>query len=226
MPITKHRTAFTLIELIVVIAIISILAALIFSVLGNSRHRAKAVICTNNLKTIATAFSRYAAERNGEYPPAYNKSAEDPSFAVWSSALVSAGYIKEPEDRASAVFLCPFDPDADEPGAFAFRSYAYNIPGEDSEPVYPNRVVDPARTILLAEWYGSDPYYQPPGHPTWEDDAWSWRRSGGIYKHHPDGGSNVLFYDLHIEPVKAFGDLPRPDINIKWSFGESDEPKQ
>ena len=222
----KHRTAFTLIELLVVIAIISILAGLIFSVLGNSRRRAKVVICTNNLKTIAAAFSRHAADRNGEFPAAYNKNVQEPGFAVWSSALVSAGYLREPEDRAGAVFLCPFDPDADESGSFALRSYAYNIPGEDFEPVFPSRVMEPSRTILLAEWYGSDPYYQPQGHPTWEDDGWSWRRTGGIYNHHPDGGSNVLFYDLHVEPVKYVGDLPHPDVTIKWSFGERDEPKQ
>ena len=41
---------------------------------------------------------------------------------------------------------------------FLLRSYAYNIPGDDSEPVFVNNVNQPSRTILLAEWYGTDPY--------------------------------------------------------------------
>ena len=56
----------------------------------------------------------------------------------------------------------------------------------------------------------------------WDSDGWSWRRSGGIYPHHHNGGSNVLFYDLHVEFVKAVIDLPSPEVPIKWSFDEFD----
>ena len=216
---------FTLVELLVVISIIAVLAGLALGVIQHSRQGAKAVVCTNNLRTIADAFGRYAADNNGTFPPAYDKNAEPPEYAVWSAALVYGKYLAEPEKGVHPVLLCPFDPAGDGEEAHLLRSYAYNIPDYDSDPVYVNRVNQPARTILLAEWYGTDPYYQVDGHTQWDDDGWSWRRSGGIYAHHPNGGSNVLFYDLHVESVKGVPDLPSPDVSIKWSFEESDPEK-
>lgn len=219
-------TGFTLVELLVVISIIAVLAGLLLSVVQRTRENAKVVLCTNNLRTLADAFGRYAANNNGTFPPAYDKDAEPPSYAVWSAALVNGGYLNEPAEGGRAVFLCPFEPDADEPDSYLYRSYAYNIPGEDADPVYVNRVNQPARTILLAEWYGDDPEYKIDDHALWDDDGWSWRRSGGIYAHHPNGGSNVLFYDLHVESVKGVPDLPAPNVFFKWSFEESDAPHE
>ena len=216
---------FTLVELLVVISIIAVLAGLALGVIQHSRQGAKAVVCTNNLRTIADAFGRYAADNNGTFPPAYDKNAEPPEYAVWSAALVYGKYLSEPTEGVRSALLCPFDPAGDGGEAHLLRSYAYNIPGDDSEPVYVVRVNQPARTILLAEWYGTDPHYKVDGHAFWDDDGWSWRRSGGIYAHHPNGGSNVLFYDLHVESVKGVPDLPSPDVSIKWSFEESDPEK-
>lgn len=195
-------------------------------VYGNVKKRSSAVICTSNLRTIGDAFTRFAGDHDGKFPAAYDKEAEDLEFAVWSAALVVGGYLPEPTNKASAVFLCPFDPDAGDPESYVFRSYAYNVPEGDSDVVHPVRVVDMSRTILLSEWYGKDPYFVPRGRPAWYEDGWSWRKSGGIYSHHPGGGSNVLFYDMHVELVKAVSDLPDPSTNIKWSFGEADPPKR
>jgi prepilin-type N-terminal cleavage/methylation domain-containing protein len=221
-----RRFAFTLIELLVVIAIIAIIAALSMVVYGNVKKRSSSVICTSNLRTIGEAFSRFAGDHDGKFPAAYDKEAEDPEFAVWSATLVMGGYLPEPTDKSTAVFLCPFDPDAGDADSYTLRSYAYNVPEGDSDVVHPVRVVDASRTILLAEWYGKDPYFLPTGRPGWSEDGWSWRKSGGVYAHHPDGGSNVLFYDMHVDLVKAVPDLPHPSTNIKWSFEEADPPKQ
>lgn len=221
-----HRSSqppgFTLVELLVVISIIAVLAGLLLAVIQNSRQAAKGVVCANNLRTIGEALGRYAADHNGTFPPAYDEDAEPPHYPVWSAALVSAGYLSEPDKGVHPVFLCPFDPEVGSEYDFLLRSYAYNIPGDDSEPVFVNNVNQPSRTILLAEWYGTDPYYQEYDHAMWDSDGWSWRRSGGIYPHHPNGGSNVLFYDLHVEFVKAVPEIPAKDIPLKWSFDEFD----
>src|SRR5437870_4404146 len=57
-----HRKGFTLIELLVVIAIIAILAAILFPVFAQARNKARAAVCSSNLKQIGTAVQMYAQD--------------------------------------------------------------------------------------------------------------------------------------------------------------------
>jgi prepilin-type N-terminal cleavage/methylation domain-containing protein len=63
------RAAFTLIEMLVVIAIIAILASMLLPALAQSKERARRVSCTSNVKQIAMAMKMYVDENNGNYPP-------------------------------------------------------------------------------------------------------------------------------------------------------------
>lgn len=60
--------AFTLIELLTVIAIIGILAAIIIPVVGKVREAARASQCLSNLRQIAMALNMFADEHRDMYP--------------------------------------------------------------------------------------------------------------------------------------------------------------
>jgi len=60
---------FTFIELTTVIAIIAILAAILFPVFARAREKARQTSCQNNLKQISLALSLYARDYAGHFPP-------------------------------------------------------------------------------------------------------------------------------------------------------------
>lgn len=63
------RAAFTLIELLAVITIIAVFAALSLVGFGAIRQKADATICVNNMRVTAQGVLAYAADHNGYFPP-------------------------------------------------------------------------------------------------------------------------------------------------------------
>jgi prepilin-type N-terminal cleavage/methylation domain-containing protein/prepilin-type processing-associated H-X9-DG protein len=69
-PIRKSKRGLTLIELMVVISILSVLAALLLPALARARELARRTFCNNNMKQIGLILRMYADESNGDFPPA------------------------------------------------------------------------------------------------------------------------------------------------------------
>jgi prepilin-type N-terminal cleavage/methylation domain-containing protein len=65
-----NRRGFTLIELMIVIAIIAILAAILIPNFIHARAESLSAACEGNEKQIATAMEEYAVDNGGTYPPA------------------------------------------------------------------------------------------------------------------------------------------------------------
>lgn len=73
------KRRFTLVELLIVISIIALLAAILLPALQKTRNRAREIQCLNNLKQNGLGLSVYAGDNNGLLPtPNYYKPAEDP----------------------------------------------------------------------------------------------------------------------------------------------------
>lgn len=71
-PAVVRVRGFTLVELLAVICIIAILAALVLPLLGRLRAQAKDGACVSNLRQMGAAFQLYAADNRG-YLPAVSK---------------------------------------------------------------------------------------------------------------------------------------------------------
>src|SRR5262245_15422861 len=64
----QRRRAFTLVELLTVIAIIGILAALLLTSLASARQKSKRTVCLGNLHQIGLGFTGFALDHDGTYP--------------------------------------------------------------------------------------------------------------------------------------------------------------
>ena len=70
---TQMRSGFTLIELLVVVAIIALLISILLPSLSSAREQARAVVCAQSLRQLATGLQTYAGE-NRDYIPGLNTS--------------------------------------------------------------------------------------------------------------------------------------------------------
>jgi prepilin-type N-terminal cleavage/methylation domain-containing protein/prepilin-type processing-associated H-X9-DG protein len=105
----KGRAGFTLVELLVVIAVIAILAAILYPVFAQARERARTAGCSSNLKQIGTAFEMYKQDFDGAFP--INMFPPDPSRIADdqnSKEGVRPYYVLlNPYVRNYNLFICP-----------------------------------------------------------------------------------------------------------------------
>lgn len=83
----KKKSAFTLIELLTVIAIIGILAAILIPVVGKVRKSAQNSVCQSNLRQWHTAALLFAGDSNGRLPKGYYANAPEGRDEYWSGRL-------------------------------------------------------------------------------------------------------------------------------------------
>jgi len=82
--------AFTLIELLIVIAIIAILAGLLLPVLGKGRRRAEGAVCMSNLRQLTLGWSMYALDNNDWFLP-NDPWGGPPPWRSWCPGLMMYG---------------------------------------------------------------------------------------------------------------------------------------
>ena len=122
------RKGFTLIEILVVIAIVGVLAALLFPVFSHVRERGRQTACLSNLHQLSLATFQYAQDFDDRYP--YGGDPSDLDTNSWQGSPywpaiqqmqanqqtlpnVMAGYVKDRD-----LWRCPDDDGFDFGGSF------------------------------------------------------------------------------------------------------------
>ncbi|HMQ15463.1 MAG TPA: DUF1559 domain-containing protein, partial [Phycisphaerae bacterium] len=150
------RAAFTMVELLVVVAIIALLLAMLLPGLARARQQALRTKCATNLRQFGLALHQYAADHRGRAMPlAYWQTTPDsPYVTYWWGRDEPAGvdvtrgltwpYIAS-DLRHASVYECPVQP----PGTFEIMQ---------------------GQSKTLTSTYGYNGYYLSPKHtPGWAD---------------------------------------------------------
>lgn len=80
-PGTTTLGGFTLVELLVVIGIIAVMAAILFPVFAQAREKARQATCLSNLRQIGAAWLMYAQDYDEVIAPKYYR--DEPGWMTW-----------------------------------------------------------------------------------------------------------------------------------------------
>ena len=123
------RPAFTLIEMLVVIAILAIVAAILFPVFARARENARRSSCQSNLKQIGLGLLQYSQDYDDKLVRSWYGAGNSGSNLTTRYKWMDAAY---PYIKSEQVFNCPSQSFSFPAGAFKFRggtsygSYAIN----------------------------------------------------------------------------------------------------
>jgi prepilin-type N-terminal cleavage/methylation domain-containing protein len=182
--------AFTLIEMLVVIAVIAILAAILLPVFATAREKGRQAVCVSNARQIGAAFLLYTQDYDGNYP-----NNGDPYLWVgkrwrWLAMPYLAigqkqGANYSSQAGPSAILLCPSDTLSGtgyDATSYAYSACFYHTPDQINAMTIGNlrlalanpgsgtacasqsdaAIDSPARKALAAEWYTN---HEHPGAP-------------------------------------------------------------
>ncbi|HMO34835.1 MAG TPA: type II secretion system protein [Gemmatales bacterium] len=227
------RRGFTLVELLIVIAIIGLLIAMLLPAVARVRLAADIMTDANNMRTLGMALRQYLNSHNGKFP-GY---AETTGSKPWMDKLIP--YL-ESED----VFYSEYDPKVKarrnaKGSSYVINGYLSDAHSLPTDSDFINRMQDcTAQSKMMAIFHGSDRR----GHGRTNDHthAENWFKAPvtGNYQRilsdicpdrfgtgsHGDPiarrlsmGSNYLFLDGHVEYIEAVQIKAWADANFNFA---------
>ena len=208
---TDGHRAFTLVELLVVIGIISILAAMLLPVLGKALAAAREADCLSRLKQVHLSAVHYE-EDHGCLP--LSMGGEDSNWATWNR-FIHGGRIRSASSYSPAVdyvaysyasrsiFLCPTqlmrDRTIDNYGTRgSYRLNGYYL----TEPLRISKISRPSKVFMTGDSGHSG--YGPIFKRTSCNSVSDWH----------DGKANMLYFDGH---AKAWSFDAIPFMESWWT---------
>ncbi|MCG3146808.1 MAG: hypothetical protein PCFJNLEI_00242 [Verrucomicrobiae bacterium] len=101
------RRAFTLIEVLTVVGIIALVAALLLPAINGAREKGRRVACASHLRQIGTAIALYAADNSRLVP--YATTNVLAAAGVFDRSNRSFGLLSNYLNQSAAIFRCPSD---------------------------------------------------------------------------------------------------------------------
>lgn len=132
------RSGFTLLQAIVLIALVLILAMILFPIFTRSRGSHRPVPCQSHLKGIALGFKQYIQDYDEKYPIAKNSNSGFRNIDNWAGQI-------DPYVKSAQIYQCPSDDAATDNQK---SSYGYNARLSKIED---KKVIDPALVVLNFE---------------------------------------------------------------------------
>lgn len=104
----KRREGFTLLELMIVIGIIAMLAAMFLPTFARARQQAQRAVCMSNIRQVTQALTAYATDHEGVFLALDSPDAQTGMASRSDSELVIPALYPYVHD--ARVFHCPADP--------------------------------------------------------------------------------------------------------------------
>ncbi len=187
-------SAFTLIEMLVVIAIIALLASIVIPSISGALKRAKTTKGLSNLRQLGNGFTLYASERYGKLP--YQQSSSTNTWhldvAPYLEGFTGRHFydLAQVGSRPPGVFACPMSDSLIRPGNYSDYGMNQLVNDHGDRQNDPQRSVDQlpgSSMILLADSVNCTRYLGP------------YLTNGGLDPRHRGDGVNVLYVDGHVK---------------------------
>jgi prepilin-type N-terminal cleavage/methylation domain-containing protein/prepilin-type processing-associated H-X9-DG protein len=194
--------AFTLVELLVVMAIIAILAALLLPALATAKQRARATQCLSDIHQIGVGMALYALESNDRFP-------ESGGVIFWDQIdpeTQNHGWMQQllPYTKNTNVFQCPLD----KKSQFSYfnGARAAYVENTNSASINANKVQFPSALVLSGDTFWIDGQFLDSDKDDYDNNC-----VGGITNGTPwfewrrhSNGQNLLFADNHVQWFRGY----------------------